>query len=33
MVDFLKHEGTTDSERDRLKMSVKKPWLVGKRML
>ncbi len=23
MVDFLKHEGTTDSERDRLKMSVK----------
>ncbi len=23
MVDFLKHEGTTDRERDRLKMSVK----------
>ncbi len=25
MVDILKHEGTTDSERDRLKMSVKTP--------
>ncbi len=25
MVDFLKHEGTTDTERDRLKMSVKTP--------
>ncbi len=25
MVDFLKHEGTTDSERERLKMSVKTP--------
>ncbi len=25
MVDFLKHEGTTDKERDRLKMSVKTP--------
>ncbi len=25
MVDFLKHEGTTDRERDRLKMSVKNP--------
>ncbi len=25
MVDFLKHEGTTDRERDRLKMSVKTP--------
>ncbi len=23
MVDFLKHEGTTDRERERLKMSVK----------
>ncbi len=23
MVDFFKHEGTTDRERDRLKMSVK----------
>ncbi len=23
MVDFLKHEGTTDRERDSLKMSVK----------
>ncbi len=23
--DFLKHEGTTDRERDRLKMSVKTP--------
>ncbi len=23
MIDFLKHEGTTDRERDRLKMSVK----------
>ncbi len=29
MVDFLKHEGTTDRERDRLKMSVK----TGMRML
>ncbi len=25
MVDFLKHEGTTDRERDRSKMSVKTP--------
>ncbi len=25
MVDFLKHEGTTDRERDRLKMTVKTP--------
>ncbi len=25
MVDFWKHEGTTDRERDRLKMSVKTP--------
>ncbi len=25
MVDFFKHEGTTDRERDRLKMSVKNP--------
>ncbi len=25
MVDFLKHEGTKDRERDRLKMSVKIP--------
>ncbi len=25
MVDFLKHEGTTDRERDRLKMSIKTP--------
>ncbi len=25
MMDFLKHEGTTDSERERLKMSVKSP--------
>ncbi len=25
MVNFLKHEGTTDRERDRLKMSVKTP--------
>ncbi len=25
MVDFLKHEGTKDRERDRLKMSVKTP--------
>ncbi len=25
MVDFLKHEGTTDRERDRLKTSVKTP--------
>ncbi len=25
MVDFLKHAGTTDSERERLKMSVKTP--------
>ncbi len=25
MMDFLKHEGTTDRERDRLKMSVKTP--------
>ncbi len=25
MVDFLKHEGTTDRERDRLKISVKTP--------
>ncbi len=25
MVDFLKHEETTDRERDRLKMSVKTP--------
>ncbi len=25
MVDILKHEGTTDRERDRLKMSVKTP--------
>ncbi len=25
MADFLKHEGTTDRERDRLKMSVKTP--------
>ncbi len=25
MVDFLKHEGTTERERDRLKMSVKPP--------
>ncbi len=25
MVDFLKHEGTTDRERERLKMSVKNP--------
>ncbi len=25
MVDFFKHEGTTDRERDRLKMSVKTP--------
>ncbi len=25
MVDFLKHEGTTDRERERLKMSVKTP--------
>ncbi len=25
MVDFLKHEGTTDRERERLKMSVKSP--------
>ncbi len=25
MVDFLKHEGITDRERDRLKMSVKTP--------
>ncbi len=24
MMDFLKHEGTTDRERDRLKISVKK---------
>ncbi len=30
VVDFLKHEGTTDSERDRLKMSVKTTRLVGK---
>ncbi len=32
MMDFLKHEGTTDRERDRLKISVK-PRLAGKRML
>ncbi len=25
MVDFLKHAGTTDRERDRLKISVKNP--------
>ncbi len=25
MMDFLKHEGTTDRERDRLKISVKTP--------
>jgi len=25
MVDFLKHQGTTDRERERLKMSVKTP--------
>ncbi len=25
MVDFLKHEGTTDRERERLKMSAKTP--------
>ncbi len=25
MMDFLKHEGTTDRERDRLKISVKAP--------
>ncbi len=25
MVNFLKHEGTTDRERERLKMSVKTP--------
>ncbi len=25
MVDFLKHEGTTDRERERLKMSVRTP--------
>ncbi len=25
MVDFLKHEGTTDRERERLKISVKTP--------
>ncbi len=25
MVDFLKHEGTTDRERERFKMSVKTP--------
>ncbi len=25
MVDVLKHEGTTDKERERLKMSVKTP--------
>ncbi len=25
MMDFLKHEGTTDRERDRLKMAVKTP--------
>ncbi len=25
MLDFLKHEGTTDRERDRLKMSAKTP--------
>ncbi len=25
MVDFLKHEGTTDRERERLKMSLKTP--------
>ncbi len=25
MVDFLKHKGTTDRERERLKMSVKTP--------
>ncbi len=25
MVDFLKHEGTTDRERERLKMSLKNP--------
>ncbi len=25
MIDFLKHEGTTDRERDRLKISVKTP--------
>ncbi len=25
MVDFFKHKGTTDRERDRLKMSVKTP--------
>ncbi len=25
MVDFLKHEGTTDRQRERLKMSVKTP--------
>ncbi len=25
MMDFLKHEGTTDRDRDRLKMSVKTP--------
>ncbi len=29
---FLKHEGTTDRERDRFKISVK-PRLAGKRML
>ncbi len=32
MVDFLKHEGSMDRERDKLKMSVK-PQLVGMHML
>ncbi len=32
MVDFLKHEGTTDREWERLKMSVKNPRVVGMRM-